>query len=132
MYENICFPSIILFSVTKADVKYTIQERVFLLWHYYELNHVIKLLLKEFEREYPNRSFLTCHTIYNMDQKFECTGPVGDALCSGHPRDARTKENVYVAQAVVEKPTRSTRHSALQLGLSRLVLLNKNLVMQKK
>ncbi len=42
-----------------------------------------------------------------------------------------TLKKVYtVAQAVAEEPTRSTRHGALQLGLSRLVLHNKNLVMQ--
>ncbi len=56
-----------------------------------------------------------------MDRKFKRTGSVGDALHRGCPRDARTKENVFaVAQAV-----------ALQLGLSRLVLHNKNLVIQK-
>ncbi len=67
-----------------------------------------------------------------MNWKFEHAGSVGDALCSDRPRDARTEENVYtVAQAVVEEPTRSIRRGALQLGLSRLVLYNENLIMQK-
>ncbi len=67
-----------------------------------------------------------------MDQKFKHTDSVGDALRSGCPRDALTEENVYaVAQAAVEEPTQSTRHGALQFGLSRPVLHNKNLVMQK-
>ncbi len=61
-----------------AGVKYTIQERMFLLRRYYEPNHDIKLLRKEFEQEYPNRGFPTCHTIYNMDRKFKRTGSVSD------------------------------------------------------
>ncbi len=85
-----------------AGVKYTIQERAFLLQRYYELNHDIKLLCEEFEQEYPNRGFPTRHTIYNADRKFKRTCSVGDALHSGRPRDARTEDNVYtVAQAVV-------------------------------
>ncbi len=102
---------------------------MFLLRRYYELNHDIKLLCEEFEQEYPNRGFPIHHTIYNMNKKLKGTESVGDALCSGHPKDARTEENVYaVAQAVVEEPIWSTRHGALQLGLSRLVLHGKNLV----
>ncbi len=67
-----------------------------------------------------------------MNQKFKRIGSVGDALRSGYPRNARTEENVHaVAQAVIEEPTQSTRRGALQLGLSRLVLHNRNLVMQK-
>ncbi len=105
-----------LFFVTMAGVKCTIQERVFLLRHHYELNYDIKLLCEEFEQQYPNRGFPTRHTIYNMNQKFKCTGSVSNALHSCHPRDARTEENVHaVAQA-----------------LSKFVLHNKNLVMQKK
>ncbi len=51
---------------------------------------------------------------------------------SGRLKDARTEENVYaVAQAIVEELTQSTRRGALQVDLSRLVLHNKNLVMQK-
>ncbi len=115
-----------------AGVKYTIQERVFLPRPYYEQNRDIKLLREEFEQEYPNRGFLTRHTIYNMDRKFKHTGSVGDALHSGRPRVAQTKENVYtIAQAVVEEPAWSTQRGALQLGLSRLVLHNKNIIIQK-
>ncbi len=67
-----------------------------------------------------------------MDRKFKRSGSASDALRSGRSRDARTEENVYaVAQAVVEEPTRFTRRSAPQLSLSRLVLHNENLVMQK-
>ncbi len=40
-YENECLPSIGLFFITMAGVKYVIQERVFLLRRYYELNHDI-------------------------------------------------------------------------------------------
>ncbi len=132
MHENECLPSITLFFVTMAGVKYTIQEHVFLLRHYYELNRDIKSLCEEFEQEYPNRGFPTHHTIYNLDRKFKRTGSVGNSLRSGHLRDADTEENLYpVAQAVIEEPTRSTRRCALQLGLLRLVLHNKNFVMQK-
>ncbi len=53
-YEKKCFPSIALFFVTIASVKFTIQEHVFLLQGYYELNHNIKLLREEFEQECPN------------------------------------------------------------------------------
>ncbi len=68
-----------------------------------------------------------------MDRKFKRTGSVGDALHSGYLKDACTEENEYaVAQGVVGEPTQSTRRGALQLGLSRLVLHNKNLVMQKE
>ncbi len=94
-YKNECFPSITLFFITTAGVKHTIQERMFRLRHYYELNHSIKLLREEFEREYPNRGFPTHHTIYNTDQKFKRTGSVNDALHSVCRRDARTEENVY-------------------------------------
>ncbi len=67
-----------------------------------------------------------------MGRKFKRTGSVGNAFCSGYPRDTCTVENVYaVAQAVIEEPTQCTRHGTLQLDLSRLVLHNKNLVMQK-
>ncbi len=88
------------------------------------------MLPEEFEQEYPNQSLPTCHTIYNMDRKFKRTGSVGDALFSGRSRDTRTEENVYaVAQAVVEEPTQSTRHGALQLGSSRRTYQHKNLFM---
>ncbi len=98
-----------------------IQEHVFLLRRYYELNHYIKLLREEFEREYANQGFPICHTVYNMNRKFKHIGSDGDALHSGRLRDARTEENVYaVAQAVVEEPTWSTRNGALKLGLLRL------------
>ncbi len=112
-----CFPSIALSFATVAGVKYMIQECMFLLRRYYELNHDIKLFCEEYEQEYPNRDFPTCHTIYNMDGKFKRTGSVDNALHSGCPRDAHTEENVCaVAQAVVEEPIRSTRCGALQLG----------------
>ncbi len=76
--------------------------------------------------------FPTHHTIYNGDQKFRRTGSVCDALYNGGLRDTRIEEYVYaVAQAVVEELTQSTRHGALQLDSSKLVLHNKNLVMQK-
>ncbi len=67
-----------------VGIEYTIQELAFLLRHYYELNHDIKLLREEFEREYPNQGFPTHYTIHNMDQKFKCTGSVVDALHNGH------------------------------------------------
>ncbi len=54
-----------------------------------------------------------------MHRKFQRMGLVADAPCSGKPDGARTKENQYaVAQAVVEDSRRSTRRSALQLGIS--------------
>ncbi len=118
-YENGCFPSIVLFFVTMASVKYGIQERTF-------------LLREEFEQEYPNRGSPTRRTIYNMDRKFKLTSSVGDALVAVvREMLAPKKMFVLVAQAVVEELTRSTRCGAPQLGLSRLVLHNKNLVMQK-
>ncbi len=50
-----------------AGVTDTIEEHVFLLQHYYELNHDIKLLCEEFEQEYPNQGFPTHYIIYYMD-----------------------------------------------------------------
>ncbi len=64
-----------------------------------------------------------------MYQKFEHTGSISDALCNGCLRDACTEKNVH---AVVEESTQSAQRGARELDLSRLVLYNKNCVMQKK
>ncbi len=103
-----------------AGVKYTIQERAFLLQHYYELNRDIKLLREEFEQRDPNRGFSTRHAIYNVDRKFICIGSVSDALHSGRLRDACAEENMYaVAQVVVEEPTWCTAIRLIETCITR-------------
>lgn len=104
----------------EVPVKYTLEQRIFVLTRYYQLDRDWRMLEDEFEERFPNVRFPDRQTVRNMDRKFQTHGTVSDAPRSGRPRDARTLDNQYaVAQSVVEDPRLSTRRASLQLGLSR-------------
>jgi hypothetical protein len=103
--------------------KYSTEERVFLVTHYYQMNADYSEIFAAFTAKFPNAPVPTRQTIHKLHKKFQVTGSVIDAPRSGRPRTARTEENTYrVAQAFVEKPSTSAQRTANQLDLSRSTL----------
>ena len=97
-------------------MRFTIEERTFIIKKYYEsgVRHVMQLWPNEFATPLPSRK-----AVYNLIHKFERTGSVADDKRTGRPVTTTTAENQErVAQHLVETPETSTRRGGLELDLS--------------
>lgn len=98
--------------------KFTINERVFMIKHYYSENsfrHVSDKWHENFETPCPGKS-----TVYDLVSKFETTGTVNDGKRSGRPKTATHAENTdLVATCFVNSPKKSIRRASLELDISR-------------
>lgn len=97
-------------------MKYTIEQRTFLVRTYYQLGmkELKDAWNAEFGLEFPPK-----RSIYYLIRKFETTGSLADAPRSGRPSTAVTQENLeLVSQLLVEDPRTSTRRGKRELDMS--------------
>lgn len=110
-----------LFSSEMAQnvrVKFSLQQRVFLLKQFYCLDRDYGATEESFTERWPDIHFPNRNYMVELAKKFEETGSVQDAKRSGRPRSLRTEENtMIIAQNFVENTHRSANRTSLELEI---------------
>ena len=101
-------------------VKYSKEERVFMVKNYFETKSY-DYVIHAFQNRFPNRNTPSISTIYRNVQKYsnEGTSLNLNKGRSGRRRTVRTQENIdRVRQGLAENPNISTRRNNFQLTQS--------------
>lgn len=99
-------------------VKFSLQQRVFLLKQFYCLDRDYGAIEEGFREKWPDTHFPNRNYMVELAKKFERTGSVEDAKRIGRPRSVRTEQNsMMVAQSFVENPRRSAKRTSLVLEI---------------
>lgn len=100
--------------------RYTIQQRIDFIEFYIQNSRSMTNTLRKIRAKYGRNFVISKNTVQNCVDKFYSTGSVHDLPRSGHPRTARSIENIsVVSESVTENPRTSIRHRAQEIGLSR-------------
>ena len=105
-----------------ADIRYSIQQRIWIIKHKYLLKFPISIQRSwktEFKTEPP-----TSKTIKFLFDKWERTGSVQNEQSPGRPKTITTTETKEIVKKhFEEKPTTSSRRGSIELGIKRTSLM---------